>query len=133
MSNNEVKRLNRAELLELLLAERKRNEALEQECQRLKEQLADRELRVERAGSLAEAAISVNAVLEAADAAAAQYLKNLQNRSEEVERLSKALLERTRVDCHQMLQMAKREAEGILAAANREARKTSAQAEQPDS
>ena len=133
MSNNEVKRLNRAELLELLLAERKRNEALEQECQRLKEQLADRELRVERAGSLAEAAISVNAVLEAADAAAAQYLENLQHRSEEVERLSKALLERTRVDCHQMLQMAKREAEVILAAANREARKTSAQAEQPDS
>lgn len=115
MKNKELKRLSRTELLELLLLERKRNNALEQELRKAREQLEDRTLRVECAGTLAEAAMNINMLFEAADAAAAQYLENIRHRSEAAEQEAAQLLEQTRRQCEAMLQQARREA--VLAGA----------------
>lgn len=129
MNNNELKRLNRTELLELLLAESKRNRELEKTLQQVKEQLADRELRVERAGTLAEAAMSVNQVFEAADAAAAQYLAGLRMKSEEADRAAAELLAKTRRQCETMLRQAELKAEVIVSEAKLQAKKYAEQAE----
>ena len=47
--------------------------------------LQDRQLSVEKAGSIAEAALQLNGVFEAAQAAAQQYLDNIKQRSEQME------------------------------------------------
>ncbi len=77
MTEKELKKLSRVELLEMLLTETRRGDALEQELAEAKAELANRELKLSKAGTLAEAALSINGVLEAADAAARQYLENI--------------------------------------------------------
>lgn len=77
MTDKELKRLSRAELLELLLEQVEENEALRAEVADLKRQLADRIIVMENAGSIAEAALRLNGVFEAAEAAAKQYVDSL--------------------------------------------------------
>ena len=131
MNNRELKRLNRAELLELLLAESKRNRELEQALQQAREQLADRALRVERAGTLAEAAMSVNRLFEAADAAAEQYLEILRSKNAEADRASAELLNKTRRQCELMVQQAEFKAEVIVSEAKLQAKKLVEQSVKP--
>ena len=99
MADKDLKRLSRAELLELLLQQTRERERLEQELEEARRQLDDRQIRLEKAGDIAHAALEINGVMEAAQAAARQYLEN-------VEQLEK----QTRRRCEQMLQRARLEA-----------------------
>lgn len=99
MKERELKHLSRAELLELLLAQTKETERLSAELEQAQSELADRRLRLQEAGSLAQAAIEINGVMEAAQAAAQQYLDNIRLMEEE-----------TRQQCEQMLADAEKKA-----------------------
>ena len=77
MTEKELKKLNRKQLLELLLRQTERVEALEQELNETKQKLEDRRITEMEAGSIAEAALKLNKVFEAAEAAAAQYVDNV--------------------------------------------------------
>ena len=59
-----------------------RNEELEAELKKAKTELRNRAITIENAGSLAEAALQINGVFEAADRAAKQYLRNVQRMAE---------------------------------------------------
>lgn len=83
MTDNELRRLSRAELLEMLLAQMKENEKLQKHLDEAKAALSDRKIDIDRAGTLAEAALKLNGVFEAADRAARQYLENIRDRAEE--------------------------------------------------
>ena len=83
MTDKELHRLSRKELLEMLLAQIQENEKLTEELRRAERQLSDRRLLQENAGSMAEAAMRLNAVFEAADRAAQQYLENVRLSAEE--------------------------------------------------
>ena len=83
MTDRELRKLSRAELLELLLEESRENERLRAQLQEMNEKLADRAIRIERAGSIAEAALQLNGVFQAAEEAAAQYLENVGRLAEE--------------------------------------------------
>jgi hypothetical protein len=83
MTNKELARLSRGELLELLVAQSKQLDLLQQELEETRNQLACRNIEIEHCGSLAEAALRINQVFTAADAAAAQYLENIRRRAEE--------------------------------------------------
>lgn len=74
MTEKQLKRLGRAELVDIIYELQKQNQQKEQECQALRDALQKRELILSRAGSIAEAALQINGVLEAAQAAADQYL-----------------------------------------------------------
>lgn len=78
MTDKELRRLSRAELLEMLLAQTEENERLQAELDDAKRALEDRRIEASRAGSLAEAALKLNGVFEAADKAARQYVENVQ-------------------------------------------------------
>lgn len=80
---NALKKLKRDELLELLLEQTKRAEALEEQLRLKDEQLKNKEIAVSEAGSLAEAALRLNGVFEAAQQAADQYLQNIKKRAED--------------------------------------------------
>lgn len=85
MTDVELKKLNRTDLLELLLAQEKDNESLRQQLQLAKQQLEERSITLEECGSIAEASLHLNGVFQAAQAAADQYLTAIRTRSEEQE------------------------------------------------
>lgn len=87
MTDKELKKLNRAELLEMLLLQTKRVEELEEQWEEreamlqekineLEKELQVRRIKIEKAGSIAEAALSLNGIFEAAQKAADHYLEN---------------------------------------------------------
>ena len=82
MTDKELRKLSRAELLEMLIQQTERNEELEAELKKAKTELRNRAITIENAGSLAEAALQINGVFEAADRAAKQYLRNVQRMAE---------------------------------------------------
>lgn len=77
MTEKELRKLNRRDLLEMLIMQAKRTEELQNQLTEATKQLEDRELTVNNAGSMAEAALKLNGIFEAADAAAAQYIKSV--------------------------------------------------------
>lgn len=81
MENVNLKKLSRKALLEILLDTTKRVEELEEELRKAKEELADREIKIKNAGSIAEAALELNHIFEAAQKAADDYLENIKRQA----------------------------------------------------
>ena len=77
MAERELRRMSRTELIEIIYALKQHEEELERRNAELEQKLADRTLRLERAGSIAEAALELNHVFEAAQAAADAYLDSV--------------------------------------------------------
>lgn len=77
MTDKELKRLNRSELLEMLIAQIEENQKLKRHLAQAQEALQNRQISLESAGSIAEAALRLNGVFEAADRAAQQYLDSV--------------------------------------------------------
>ena len=78
MTDKELRRLSRGELLEMLIAQAAENDQLKNRLEQAEAQLRDRKIAISNAGSLAEAALSLNGVFQAAEAAAQQYLENIE-------------------------------------------------------
>jgi len=95
MDSKELRKLRRSELLELLLLQTKEMERLREQLAKAEAELTERKLKIASIGNLADAVIQINGVMEAAQAAADQYLENII-----------AMEEETRVRCAQALQMA---------------------------
>ena len=64
MTDKDLKRLRRDELLEMLIAQSKRTDQLQAELDAARAQLASRAIVLEEAGSIAEAALRINGVFE---------------------------------------------------------------------
>ena len=77
MTNKELRRLSRRELLELLIEQGKKAERLQEQLDEANAKLLSREIQVASAGSIAEAALRLNHIFEDAQAAADQYLENI--------------------------------------------------------
>lgn len=77
MAERELRRMSRTELIEIIYALKQHEEELEQQNAALQKQLDDRTLRLEHAGSIAEASLALHQVFEAAQAAADAYLKSV--------------------------------------------------------
>ncbi len=77
MTDKELKKLTRAELLEMLLVQSREKQRLEEELQEVKGKLEEKEIRIAESGSIAEAALKLSGIFEAAQKAADQYLENV--------------------------------------------------------
>lgn len=117
MTDKELKHLSRVELIDIIYELQKQKEAADAQVSQLQDQLNTRELHIAEAGSIAEAAISVNGVFEAAQAAADQYLFSIKaataNMSEKMEAAEKQR--------QSILQAAEQQAQKIVADADRQA------------
>ena len=78
MTDKELKRLSRRELLEMLIAQGKQLQILQKKLDDAEAALRSKEITMNKAGSIAEAALRLNGVFEAAEAACAQYLESVQ-------------------------------------------------------
>ena len=72
MTEKEMKKLRRADLLEMLLGQMEENRKLKKKIKQMEKELSDRSIAVEESGSIAEAALRLNRVFEAAQQAADQ-------------------------------------------------------------
>jgi cell division septum initiation protein DivIVA len=105
LTEKELKKLNRYQLLEMLLIQTQRADSLQKQLEEAQSQLDDREIRMTVMGSLAEASLQLSGVFEAAQNAADLYMRNVEKKA--------ALIEAE----------AQQKAELILAEARRNARK----------
>lgn len=103
MTDKELKRLTRSELLELLILQSKRVDELEKSLKdlenTLQEEKANRKITIEEVGSIAEAALRLNGIFETAQSAADQYLENIITKCEEKERLTEETCEKQLEEC----------------------------------
>lgn len=125
MTERDLRKLNRSDLLEMLLSLSRENEELRHQLEVARAQLNDRMIRVENAGSLAEAALQLNGLFEAAQAACEQYAQNIRWRSENQEQICMQMERETRRKCERMLAEARLQAAVYKTEA---ARKTQGQA-----
>ena len=87
--NKELKKLNRKELLEILLEQTKRIEELETEVDNLKNKLESKKVIFKNAGSLADASLQLSGIFNVAQEAAEIYLNNIKDLKEKVQDLRK--------------------------------------------
>ena len=102
MTDNELKKLSRAGLLEILVAQSKEIERLEKELETEKEKVQSRQIEIDKAGTLAEASLQLNEVFKRADEAAKQYLENIKLLSGRQEEICAQMAAETKEKCEQM-------------------------------
>ncbi len=86
MTDKELKHLSRAELIDIIYELQKQSNAKDAQMDKMQATLDERTLRISTAGSIAEAAVSINGVFEAAQAAADQYLTSIKAATADMER-----------------------------------------------
>lgn len=118
MTDKELRRLSRSELLEMLIAQTEENSQLKIRLEQAEAQLRDRRIEIDKAGSLAEAALSLNGVFQAAEAAAQQYLENIQRISSQQDTICRSLKEKAEKETAQIRQEAQAYSEKVHAEAD---------------
>ena len=102
MTDKELRKLTRGELLELLLVQTREIDRLNSQLDQLQTEQQQRQIHLSQAGNIAEAALQLNRVFEAAQAAADQYLENIMSPVADTEDRCRQMLEETRQQCDTM-------------------------------
>ena len=103
MTERELRRLSRADLLELLLAQRKENEQLRCILDQTQAQLADRTIKIDKAGSIAEASLQLSGIFTAAQDSCQYYLDNIRLLSERQSQICQQMEQETKEKCDRMV------------------------------
>lgn len=121
MTPKELKRLSRSDLLEMLLDLSIENEKLRKENESLNAQLNDRTISIENCGSLAEAALQLNGIFQAAENACIQYTENIMSRSASLEAHCQQVEQETTERCRKMEADTKEKCDLLLSQAQEKA------------
>ncbi len=119
MTEKQLRKLSRAELLEILVQQTKRNDSLEAELAELKtayeekineyEALLERKnIAIEESGSIAEASLKLSGIFEAAQQAADVYIENIRLMEKKTEERCRTMQEETKKICIQRIKKASR-------------------------
>ena len=74
--NHDLSKLSKKDLLEIMLKQGEEIDSLREQVRELQAKLDDKEIRIAKAGSLAEASLAVTGIFEEAQKAANLYLQN---------------------------------------------------------
>lgn len=108
MTDREFKRLSRAELIDVIYQLQLQNNELNEEKQALACELEDKRIRLRNAGNIADAAMEIHHVMQAAQDAASHYLEEIRIMRDETEEKCRRLLENARKEADEILAQAKR-------------------------
>ena len=116
-----MKYLSRAELIDIIYELQKQNDEKDARMHKMQAALEERTIRLANAGSIAEAAIGISGVFEAAQAAADQYLASIRaaeaaklETQKEVEWQQKRLQEEANRKAEETVLLAKGQAQRII-------------------
>lgn len=108
LTEKELKKLNRYQLLELLIIQTERADELERKLEEAQKKLDSREVEMTVIGSIAEASLHLSGVFEAAQNAADSYVRAVQERTAVMEaeavRRAETILETARQNAQRILQ-----------------------------
>ena len=107
MTDKEFKRLNKAELLDIIYQLQLQVDTLTEKNQSLEKALEDKRLRISTAGNLAEAALEINNCFRSAQNAADQYINEIKNLYEAAEAERERILAEARAEAEAILSGAK--------------------------
>ncbi len=96
MNDKELSRLSRRELLELMVLVTEENEKLHKQIELLDEKLNTRNIILEEAGSIAEAALKISGVIESVQVAADLYLENIRRLNNNAQKNADSLIHEAR-------------------------------------
>ena len=124
MTEKELRRLSRADLLQMLIEQSMELQKTQDRVHELEHKLSSRQIAIDNAGSIAEASLQLNSVFEAAQASCEQYVENIHDlsarqellfrqREEESMREAEELIRTTERQCAQMLEQAEEDAQRI--------------------
>ena len=99
MNEKDFKRLGKNELINMIYQLKKTEEELRQQLDEKDSLLKKRDLKIEKSGSIAEAALAVNEIFESAQQAADDYLRQIRANHAEIESRCAAMLEETEAKC----------------------------------
>ena len=122
MTEKEMKKLSRTDLLRMLIDQGEEMEALKEELEKAKAEISEREIKLTEAGSIAEAALKINGVFEAAQAASQQYLENVKHLSERQDALARIKERETREKCERQILETKEKCDAMIAKAEKESK-----------
>ena len=111
MTEKELRRLSRTDLLELLLAQRRENEQLRCVLDQTQAQLADRTIKIDKAGSIAEASLQLSGIFTAAQDSCQYYLDNIRLLSERQSQICQQMEQETKEKCDRMVAEAEMKAQ----------------------
>ena len=123
--------MKRVDLLDIMVIQSKENESLKSQLDEALEELNERKIQINEAGSIAEAALQLNKVFEAAEKAGSQYLENIARLSEEKETINARIIEEserkvaemmaeTQAKCEKLERDTKIKCEGMVLQAEKE-------------
>lgn len=101
---NELKKLSRRELVDVIYQLKKNEQRMQEEIAALEAALSDKRIRVEVAGSIAQAAVDITQLFSTAQTTADMYLQEIA-----------AMKADTENECAAMIEQAKQQAAAILA------------------
>lgn len=129
--NKELRKMKRVDLLDIMVIQSKENEYLKIQLDEALAELEERKIQIKEAGSIAEAALQLNGVFEAAEKAGSQYLENIARLSEEKETINARIIEEserkvaelmaeTQAKCEKLERDTKIKCEGMVLQAEKE-------------
>lgn len=128
MTDKDLRRLKRSDLIEIIYELRKNEQRLIEDNQKLAALLDERRIKKREAGSIAEAALGLNDVFGAAQRAADQYLAEIKEKYDEADKIiseatanAESMLKKAQHECEVM----KKQAEEIYSNAAIQASKRS--------
>lgn len=98
MTDKEFKRLNRAQLIDIIYQLQLQVDELTEQKQSLENELLDKRLRIDNAGNIAHAALEINDCFRSAQSAAEQYLNEIRTLHAEAEVQRQRLLEEAKAE-----------------------------------
>ena len=116
MTQKELRKLKRPEMLDRLIEQEAVIEKLQLRVEEMETERRDRSIKIDQAGSLAEAALQVNGVIEATQKAADEYLENIKTLNERTTILCAQQEEECKARCQTLEAQTKRRWEDMVKA-----------------
>lgn len=101
MTEKELLKLKRTELLEIMLAQSREIDSLREELAETRKKLEDKRIKIKEAGSIAEASLKLTQIFEEAQRAADLYVENVKRRANRKESIRKLDSQNTETEISQ--------------------------------
>ena len=129
MADRELRHMRRTELVEIIFALKQSEDQLKAENAELTAKLEQRQIHLDSAGSIAQAALELNHVFEAAQAAADDYLASVRSVDRDAPQAkaeADQILAQARAEAEQLKAQTKRECDALTEAAEHKRAQTEA-------
>lgn len=127
MTDKEFRKLKRSDLISIIYEYQKREDEFTEQIESLKSELENKNLKIEKAGSIADAVVGLNNIFETAQKTADEYLEQVRLANEDTEKKAAEIIKNAEAEAEkkaaEIIEKAKKEAEQITSKAQSKSNK----------